>query len=265
MWIVRCAAPALAFLISSQTDHQLAKQSKLIKFIEMRDSCKLLLSALAVAMISCAGKPRETFQAAQIPSANTVMGNLVSLRSVVPDIVIDLRYTTGQNVTGSALYPQNMPCFLNENTAAKLRRAQQTLRSRGLGLKVWDAWRPPEVRVALYGAGAGTGLFVDPREAWSKHCAGIAVDVTLVDASGLEVPMPSTFDEVGPRAKAIYQGKESHVRKNLALLQGAMLEAGFEMIDGEWWHFDDADYHDQAPPPVATASALGIVLPQSKR
>jgi D-alanyl-D-alanine dipeptidase len=155
-----------------------------------------------------------------------------------------------------------MPCLVKTATALKLRKAQEILKTRGLGLRIWDAWRPPEVQVLLVEADGNTGLFMDPKSAWSRHCSGTAVDVTVVDLKGREQPMPSYHDEGGPAAHYLYQGSEPQIKRNLHCLQRAMFDAGFIILDTEWWHFDDSDFYT-VPTPVVFGNQVGIHLAQN--
>jgi D-alanyl-D-alanine dipeptidase len=184
--------------------------------------------------------------------------DLVDIHEVIPDISIDLRYGTAENVTGRPLYPKRMPCLLHRQTAEKLRAAQALLRSQGYGIRVWDGYRPPEVQQALYQAGAATNMFLSPETAgWSRHCGGIAVDVTLVDASGREQRMPTAFDAGLENASATYRGGDPVIARNVQLLQQAMRQVGFAPAAAEWWHFDDSDFV-QNPQPIVYGRQLGI-------
>jgi beta-N-acetylhexosaminidase/D-alanyl-D-alanine dipeptidase len=49
------------------------------------------------------------------------------------------------------------------------------------------------------------------------------------------------------------------ILRNLEILHRAMREAGFTPLEGEWWHFDDADYLHE-PVSVIKAADLGIVI-----
>jgi len=188
---------------------------------------------------------------------------LVNVRLVIPDIVVELRYKTKKNITRQVLYPENMPCMLHPATLEKLRIAQDIVRAQGYGLKIWDAWRPPEVQLSLFNHGGYTGMFTDPKIMWSRHCSGTAVDVTLVDAKGRELEMPTGFDTGGRDAHYVYKGKDKDIRMHLHVLQMAMLDAGFSILDNEWWHFDDRDYNfPRASPPVVFGSDLGLALPK---
>lgn len=229
-------------------------------------------SLLVLALSACATRSTE-LKVGPGGSDSAVLENaarhgFVDVRTFRPDIPVELRYGTVQNVTAQALYPADMPCLLQRATAEKLAHAQDLLRPQGLGLKIWDAWRPPEVQAQLFRFAKESGrplLFVNPEEAWSYHCSGTAVDVTLVDAHGLELPMPTSFDElehVTPPASSV---PGEGAMRNARILRDSMMEAGFDMIDLEWWHYDDASFKD--PPnliPAIFAKTIGLALPGSK-
>lgn len=218
----------------------------------------LLASALAF-LCSCASGPEER-RSAIVPSNAAELGalrGLADLRAFIPDIAVDLRYATKDNIAGRPLYPPDMPCLLKTSTAVKLKAAQEMLRTKGLGLRVWDAWRPPEVQLMMVEKTSDSGLFLNPSTAWSRHCSGTAVDVTLVDAKGRELKMPTYHDEGGDRAHYLAKGRGHTVKRNLYTLQRAMLDAGFHILDTEWWHFDDSEFYTvQAP--VVFGHELGI-------
>lgn len=184
------------------------------------------------------------------------------VRAAVPGVVVDLRYATEDNVAGRRLYPAEMPCLLRKSTARKLALAQQYLRQEGYGLKVWDAYRPPQAHRALWKAVPSSDYLVPPSMGLSLHCAGVAVDVTLVDVRGREMRMPTKFDDFSPQAASTYVGGDAAIRSNLERLQRAMRRAGFSSIRNEWWHFDEAGI---AAPKAVPASLLGIQLPSYVR
>jgi zinc D-Ala-D-Ala dipeptidase len=210
---------------------------------------------LPLLLVGCAGK-----QAAFHPKRTLVLAEkfgLVDVRKEVPDIVVDLRYTTAQNVTGKPLYPRRMPCLLLRPTVERLKLAQARLRAQGYGLKIWDAWRPTEVQEKLHAQGGRTGMFLNPQFGWSRHCGGVCLDATLVDAEGREQPMPTYFDENLDHAASNQTPADPVVRRNLALLHQAMREAGLVPLPAEWWHFDDIDFlYD--PVPVVRGRDIGF-------
>jgi D-alanyl-D-alanine dipeptidase len=181
---------------------------------------------------------------------------LVDLRTAIPGIQIELPYGTRRNVAGTKLYPADMVAMLDRPTAAKLQRVHVALSKHGRGLKVWDAYRPPEVQWELWRRSGRSGYVADPRLWWSKHCSGRAVDVTLFDLeSGRELPMPSKFDDFSERAASDYSGSSPAVRENLTLLKAAMRKAGFVGIQMEWWHYANADHYNKNIAPVPAAEA----------
>lgn len=174
--------------------------------------------------------------------------NLVDLKTVVPDIIIDLRYAQPDNVTGHALYPRDTPALVRPTTAARLARAQAYLRARHFGLKIWDAYRPLAAQIALWQQTHQGAFVADPFDGdGSLHTWGVAVDATLVDGQGHEVAMPTGFDEFKLEAMLHYGGENAAVKSHLAILQAAMLEGGFFGLHNEWWHFVDYDWKKYAP------------------
>lgn len=184
---------------------------------------------------------------------------LVEVSSVDARIRTHLRYTTVHNGSRHILYPPDMPCLLRESTARKLSRAQTYLEEHGLGILIWDAYRPPEVQQSLWDLSGRIENYVsDPTQGWSAHCTGTAIDLTLVDKAGRTLPMPTDFDVFRKEASAIYTGGDPEVRRRLRLLQKAMRRAGFSSYIREWWHFSDPDFQPLGPELIVFASRLGI-------
>lgn len=225
-------------------------------FISIPRCFQVLLAVCLLAACGTAPGPRLETSRREVLRKAEARG-LVEVRKAVPGIRTDLRYATAENVTGRPLYPKDMPCLLRASTARRLRQAQEQLARQGLGLCIWDAWRPLEAHERLYGKGRNTGLFLNPQHGWSRHCGGVSVDVTLVDSRGQPLPMPTGFDEASGATASSAVPVDSAVRKNLAALQAAMSAAGFQALPGEWWHFDDLEflYH---PVPAFYGRELGI-------
>jgi D-alanyl-D-alanine dipeptidase len=74
----------------------------------------------------------------------------------------------------------------------------------------------------------------------------VAVDATLVDGKGEDVPMPSDLDAFSAVAALHYKGNDETVRKDLDLLLHAMGTAGFKGMSSEWWHFVAPDWKEFA-------------------
>lgn len=221
-------------------------------------SLRIVLLVFAIVGISC--KTQEQRRSALVPSRSIELAqkyDLVDVRATIPDIAIDLRYATPDNVTGHAIYPPHMPCLLRFETAEKLKKAQALLRARGYGLRIWDAYRTPEAQETLHKHGGSTGMYLSPTTGWSRHCGGIAVDLTLVDAQGREQRMPTYFDQDFEHASHHYSGGDPVVEQNLQILKVAMKEAGFTQLESEWWHFDDGDFITN-PQPIIYGWELGL-------
>jgi zinc D-Ala-D-Ala dipeptidase len=166
---------------------------------------------------------------------------LVDVRSVDPSIVVELRYNTTDNVFGKRFYNSNV-AMLRKPVAERLARVQARLRKQGLGLKVWDAYRPHSVQYALWKIKPGTGYLANPRRG-SRHNRGAAVDLTLVDRDGNELKMPTPYDEFSPRAhRGATRGVTPLAQKNARILDAAMRAEGFLPNRREWWHFDDPNW-----------------------
>ena len=162
---------------------------------------------------------------------------MVELSQVCPSILIELRYATARNVTGKPIYPPNARCLVRRSAAERLKKVQEELRAQKLGLKIWDAYRPAWAQQVLWDAIRNPDYVGEPARGGSLHAYGVGVDVTLGDAKGRELPMPTDFDDFTAAASRIYRGKNSGVAANLRTLQRAMARAGFWVLRDEWWHF----------------------------
>jgi len=168
-----------------------------------------------------------------------------------PEIAVYLPYATTENVFGRVLYPPGFPALLSQPTALKLAIANGKLRPHGLRLLVLDAYRPPEVQWQIFQLVRSDQYVSDPQKRWSKHTYGRAVDVTLMDANGRALRMPSAFDDFSKKAAAAYAGPDPEIRANVTRLQDAMTAAGFSVYPDEWWHFNDlSDPYTLSSPPI---------------
>jgi D-alanyl-D-alanine dipeptidase len=169
--------------------------------------------------------------------------DFVDIKSVDKTILIDLRYAGSNNVAHRPLYPAGTPAMMRAGVARRLAIVQEYLRKKGYGLKIWDAYRTKAAQAKLWELTRNGSFVADPKEGrGSMHVRGAAVDATLVDSSGGDVPMPTDFDSFTPEAKIEYAGRNPTVRGNLKLLQKAMAHGGFYGLRTEWWHFIAHDW-----------------------
>lgn len=150
---------------------------------------------------------------------------------------MELPYATKENFTGHQLYPVAR-CFLRREVAEQLVAAHRSLKPLGLGIKIWDGYRPRSVQYKMWEVFPKPGYVGDPKRG-SKHNRGAAVDVTLFElSSGEELEMPTEYDHFGLRAHSQFSPLPDKMAKNRQLLQDTMRKHGFQTIPTEWWHFD---------------------------
>ena len=178
--------------------------------------------------------------------AESAPHGLVGLETVNPPCLAEVRYATRHNFTGRVLYP--LPrVFLHRDAARSLARVQRDLQKRGIGIKVWDAYRPLSVQQKMWNLIRDERYVSNPAKNKGRHTRGTAVDVTLVDKLGRELPMPSDFDDFSERAHRDYAGGTTAQRRNRQLLEDVMQKHGFVGFPTEWWHFDLANWEDYPP------------------
>ena len=178
-----------------------------------------------------------------VPIDKAVAGRAVESRADFRDvarldgtIVLDIRYATENNFTHKAVYPVAR-CLLRADVADRLVRVHQALRSKGMGLKVYDCYRPLSVQKKFWAILPDERYVADPSKG-SRHNRGAAVDVGLVDAAGNALEMPSEYDDFSEKAHRDYQAAPEAALKNRGILEEAMKKEGFVPLPTEWWHFD---------------------------
>jgi D-alanyl-D-alanine dipeptidase len=167
--------------------------------------------------------------------------DLVDLEKEIPGICIDLRYATTNNFTKSIVYPK-AKCFLRRVAANKLKNVQTELKKKGLGLKVFDAYRPHRAQRIFWNLCPDPQYIADPSKG-SKHNRGTAVDITIIDLkTKTEIEMPSAFDDFSDKAHRNYTAMNPRASKNCKLLEALMVKFDFIPFPSEWWHFDFKDW-----------------------
>lgn len=170
-------------------------------------------------------------------SVHPIRHRLVPLEEVSPAALQEVRYATRYIFTGTQLYPQPR-LWLHRDTARALSRVQRDLAEHGLGLKVYDAYRPFSVQQRMWNLIRDERYVSNPAKNRGRHTRGTAVDVTLVDARGAQLDMPSDFDDFSDKAHGDYAGATARQKRNRSLLARVMSRHGFVPYPYEWWHFD---------------------------
>lgn len=172
---------------------------------------------------------------------------MIELTKLDRSIKLDIRYATANNFVGRAVYPEAR-AFLQRPAAEALVRVHKLLKEEGLGVLVFDGYRPWAITKLFWEVVPGDNrkYVADPAKG-SKHNRGCAVDMSIYDLeTGKEIPMPSDFDEFTDRASPDYKGGTDQERANRDKLRRLMEAEGFTVNANEWWHFDHNDWEQYA-------------------
>lgn len=183
-------------------------------------------------------QPQVTGTSCSLPEPGD--SDFVAIKAYIPDVAVDLKYASSDNFTGQVIYTFQ-DAFLRYGTVKKLMAVQTELEELGLGLKIWDGFRPTAAQFRLWEVCPDSRYVADPNKGFSSHGRGNTVDLTLVDESGAELEMPTGFDDFSDLADREYSDCTETAAANALLLQDIMLEHGFSGYSGEWWHFTDTD------------------------
>lgn len=162
---------------------------------------------------------------------------LVDLATTIPGLVLDIRYATTNNFTGEKIY-NSARAFARKPVAQALKKAQQEFAKFGVGIKVFDAYRPYSATMKFYEVYKDTTYVASPYRG-SRHNRGCAIDMTLVSlATGKELTMPTEYDSFRKEAWPSTPVADPEVKKNRDLIISVMTQCGFRVNSSEWWHFD---------------------------
>lgn len=161
---------------------------------------------------------------------------LVDVAALLPEVVIDLKYATDDNLTGQPIY-REYRCLLHPDAAQALARCANVARLAGFNLKIFDAYRPQQAQVCLWTAFPNPEYVMDIRLG-SHHSRGVAIDLTLLDEHGDALDMGAAFDEMNERSHPFYPDLPPTIQRNRLLLNAVMQAGGYCGIASEWWHFE---------------------------
>jgi D-alanyl-D-alanine dipeptidase len=162
---------------------------------------------------------------------------LVELKNYIPDLKFDIRYATKNNFTKQAVY-KNAKAFARLPVAKSLKYVQAELKKSGLGLKIFDGYRPYSVTVKFFNLASDKNFVANPKDG-SRHNRGCAIDLTIINLkTGKELKMPTPYDSFAAAASSDYKNLPADVIKNREILINLMERNGFQVLENEWWHFD---------------------------
>lgn len=201
----------------------------------------LLIAVLTTACASSGATQTGTVAPAAVASDAAADSLLMNVREADSTIQVELRYATTHNFTGAVLpgYEGNT-AYLRREAAQALGRVARELRAEGLGLRIYDSYRPVRATLAMVDWAGRTGqvnLLDDGYIARkSQHNLGVAVDLTLVNlATGEPLEMGTPFDTFSEAAHTANAGGVA--RSNRDRLVRAMAQESWTNYAQEWWHF----------------------------
>lgn len=169
--------------------------------------------------------------------AKDSLQRMLELKSVVAGIRYDLRYATTENFTRIRLYPNGDSTYMRLLPALALASIQEEIKKEGLGLKIFDAYRPFQVTVRMWELIKDERYVANPAKG-SGHNRGLAVDLTLINlVTGEELDMGTGFDNFSDTAHHSFKNLPPLVIQNREKLKGLMEKAGFTALPTEWWHY----------------------------
>lgn len=198
--------------------------------------------------------------------AKTISGDkshFAEISSVIDDVAYDIRYYSPNNFTGNKIDGYKAPrAYLTKEALAALAVAAEDLRRQGYRLLIWDSYRPQRavdnfVRWINDPQDEGDKSFYPDLQKSdllagkyimekSGHTRGSTVDLTIIKKDGGFVDMGGTFDLFSEVSHPDYQDLTDEQKQNRQILRDAMVNAGFNPLDSEWWHFTlkDEPYPD---------------------
>lgn len=181
----------------------------------------------------------------------------VDISRIAGNIRTDIRYFGENNFVGRRIDGYRRPlALLTEEAAKAIKTASASLKEKGFGLVVFDAYRPQKAvdcfvrwakdeqndkmkplfypdmdKAKLFSLG-----FISPQ---SSHSRGSTVDLSLFSLeTGKNIDMGSDFDFFGEISRSDCREMLTDKQfENRQLLKSVMTEAGFDPLPEEWWHF----------------------------
>ena len=180
--------------------------------------------------------------------------DFAEISTMIDDAVYDIRYYSSNNFTGNKIAGYKAPrAYMTKEALVALAKAADDLRSPGYRLLIWDSYRPQKAvdnfvfwinnpnddgdktfYPNLKKSDLLEGNYIAAK---SGHTRGSTVDLTLIKKDGSFVDMGGTFDLFSEKSHPDYKRLTKAQKKNRRILHDAMIKAGFQGIDSEWWHF----------------------------
>ncbi|MDR6733206.1 M15 family metallopeptidase [Sphingobacterium sp. 2149] len=186
----------------------------------------------------------------------SIPSDFVYVKDIIPNVSLEMRYFGSHNFTGRPIRGYEKPvAILTKRAAFALQQVENHLNKKGLGLKIFDAYRPQRAVDNFKSWSLKTGDTIAKREFYphldkknlfklgfiaskSGHSRGSTVDLTIIRLKDKkEIDMGGPFDFFGAVSHHQYANLTAQQKENRKILKEAMAKFGFKAYDKEWWHY----------------------------
>ena len=180
----------------------------------------------------------DTKKAFKLSIDSSANNEMLELKKLIPSIILDLRYATTNNFMQYKLYDKANATYMRKQPAHALIQVQKILNEKGLGIKIFDAYRPYSITKKMWELIHDTRYVANPAQG-SGHNRGVSIDLTIINLStGKELNMGTGFDNFTDSAHHSFTPNFSaEIIANRTLLLTTMLNSGFKKLETEWWHY----------------------------
>ena len=186
--------------------------------------------------------------------------DFVRIIDYIPPARVELAYATANNFTGYRIYDFT-DAYLRYGTVKKLVKVSEELAQQGIGLIIWDGFRPAAAQAKLWEICPDPTFVSHPVTGKRTHCRGNTVDISIYDLeTGEDLAVPTGYDNFTAYADRDYSDCSKEAAANARLLEQTMEKYGFTPYFAEWWHFADSrdypidEFFDPAVPAIWVAN-----------
>jgi D-alanyl-D-alanine dipeptidase len=196
------------------------------------------------------------FNVCIIAQSSTPAKGFVYVKDVIPDVKYEIRYAGSNNFLGRPVKGYyTAEAILTKEAATALKKVQDELKTKGYGLKIFDAYRPQHAVNDFIAWAKDLSDTINKRVFYpnvpkselfkrgyiasrSGHSRGSTVDLTIVNLkTGKELDMGSPYDFFGEISHHDAKGITTMQKQNRELLRKVMEKHGFKSYSVEWWHY----------------------------
>ena len=157
------------------------------------------------------------------------------------DVIVSMQLSTPETTIKQPFYNRNL-CLVQYDLLPKIKEAIALLREDGYTMVIYDAYRPTSVQQRWFDVVRQHKWVADPsRGMGGVHDRGTALDISIVNQSGKLIEMPTPMHTFTEAASRLSQTMTETARQNMDYLKEVMVSCGFDIINSEWWHFQDVN------------------------